>query len=121
MQRIFGREPALWIAVIAAALSLAVTFKLPGLGAGNATAIVAVLNAGAAIVMAWQTRPIAPSLYTGFFTTLAVLAAGYGLHVTQEQLGAVELVVVSVLTLVARGHITPVADPRPLYPSTARH
>jgi hypothetical protein len=116
MRSIFGREPALFINVIAAALGMFVSLDFAGLNDGKAAAIVAVLTAGAAIFQAWHTRPVAVSLFTGFVGTAAVLAASFGLDFTQQQVGAVQLVVVTVLTLLARGQITPVADPRPLYP-----
>lgn len=113
MQRsLFGREPALWINVVAAVLGLIVTFGWKALDAQDATNIVAVLTGLAAVVTAVQTRPWAVPVFTGFVSTAAVLLAGYGLEVSQQSVGAVQLVVVSVLTLLARGQITPAADPR---------
>jgi len=112
--KIFGREPALWINVITAALSMLVTFGFGGLDDNKATAIVAVLNAGAGVFVAWHTRPIALGLFNGFISAVAVMVAGFGLDFSQQQVGAVQLIAATVLTLIARGQITPVADPRPL-------
>lgn len=111
------REPALWINVAAAMLGLLVTFQFDWLSVNQATAIVATLTAGAGVLTAIKTRPVAVSVFTGFISTAAVLAAGYGYDVTQEQLAAVQLIAATVLTLLARGQITPADDPRPLYPS----
>ncbi len=106
--KIFGREPALWINIIAAVLSLILTLNTGWMSPGQATAVVAVLTAGAGVITAMHTRPWSVSLFTGFISTLAVLAAGYGLHVT------VQLIATTVMTLIARGQITPAADPQPL-------
>lgn len=113
--KLFGREPALWIATISAVLSVVVTFGLPWLDDGDATNIVAIITAGGAVITAIKTRPIAISAFTGLLSTAAVLAAGYGLDVPQQMLGAVQLAIVAIVTLIARGQITPAADPAPLY------
>jgi hypothetical protein len=112
--KIFGREPALWINAISAGLGILVSFGLTWMDDGKAAAIVAVLTAGAAVLTAASTRPIALSAFTGFIGTVAILAAAYGFDVSQQTVGAVQLAVVAVLTLLARGQITPTADPRPL-------
>lgn len=112
---IFGREPALWVAAISAILGIAVSFGLPWLDDTDAVNIVALITAGGAVVTAIKTRPIAVSAFTGLLSTAAVLAAGYGFDVPQQTLGAVQLAVVTILTLVARGQITPAADPAPLH------
>ena len=116
--KIFGREPALWIATIAALLSIAVTFNVPGLSLNQSAAIVGVLTAGAGVVTAIKTRPVAVPLFTGFVGAVVILAAAYGFHVSPESVGAIQAAVTAVLILIARGHITPVDDPRPLYPSS---
>jgi hypothetical protein len=116
--RLFGREPALWIATLAALLSIAVTFNVPGLSLNQAAAITGVLTAGAGIVTAIKTRPIAVPMFTGFVGAAVILAAAYGFHVSAESVGAIQAAVTAVLVLIARGHITPVDDPRPLYPSS---
>jgi hypothetical protein len=53
--RIFGREPSFFLAIIAAALQVAVTFGLP-LSANQTTAINAVLLAVVGAVTAWMLR-----------------------------------------------------------------
>lgn len=112
--KLFGREPALWIGVIQATLGLIVTLGFAWLDATDATNIVATLTALAGVATAISTRPWRLSIFTGAVSTVAVLFAGYGLNFTQEQVGAVQLILVTVVTLVARNQITPEADPRPL-------
>lgn len=114
------REPALWIAAISAVLGVIVTFGLPWLDDTDATNIVAIVTAGGAVITAIKTKPIAVSAFTGFLATAAVLAAGYGFEVPQNVLGAVQLAVVAITALVARGQITPTADPRPLHAGEVR-
>lgn len=112
---IFKREPALWIAAISAILGVIVSFGWSGLDDADATNIMALINAGAYFITAIKTRPVALSAFTGLLTTGAILAAGYGFDVPQATLGALQLALVAVVTLVLRGQVTPAADPRPLY------
>jgi len=95
--KIFGREPTLYIQALSALLGVAVTFGLPGLSATQAAAIVAVLTAATTAVNAALVRPVAPAAFTGLVTALAVLVAAYGLDVSQETVGAVQVAVVGVL------------------------
>ena len=104
--KIFGREPALIIASISAALSLLVTFQF-GLSAEQAGAIVAVISAVFAAATAAVTRPIAPSAFTGLVAAVAALLAAYGLNVSAETVGATNAVVLAVLGLLARGQVSP--------------
>ncbi|MEV1331112.1 hypothetical protein AB0J20_16220 [Micromonospora costi] len=110
--KLFGREPTLWIQAIAALLGVFVTFGLPGLSATQAAAIVAALTAAAAAVNAALVRPVAPAAFTGLVTAVAVLVAAYGLNVSQETVGAVQVAVVGFLALLTRNQVTPAADPR---------
>jgi hypothetical protein len=108
---LWGREPALWIAALAALLGIGVTLGLPFLSPGQAAAIVAVLNAAAAVWMAVLTRPIAPAAFTGATAAAAALLAAYGLHLPQETVGAVNVAVLAVLALLTRGQVSPSRAP----------
>lgn len=119
--KLFGREPALWINVIAAVLSMFVTFQMSGLSDSQATNIVAALTAAAGVITAIKTRPWSVSLFTGFISSAAVLAAGYGLDFSQQQIGAVQLIAATILTLLARGQIEPAPDPVPESAQRLRH
>lgn len=118
---IFGREPALWINVIAAVLSMLVTFQMSWLSDSQATLTVAALTAAAGLITAIKTRPWSVSLFTGFISSVAVLAAGYGLDFTQQQVGAVQLIAATILTLLARGQISPAPAPLPEVARTLRN
>jgi hypothetical protein len=104
--KIFGREPALVIASISAALSLLVTFNF-GLSSEQAGAIVAVISAVFAVATAAITRPIAPSAFTGLVAAVVALLAAYGLEFSTETVGALNAVVLAVLGLLTRGQVSP--------------
>ncbi|WP_019549815.1 MULTISPECIES: hypothetical protein [Streptomycetaceae] len=105
--KIFGREPALVLGVVSAALGLVVTFNI-GMSAEQAGAITALLSAVGAAVTAALTRPVAPSAFTGVVAAGAALLAAYGFEVSPETVGAVNALVLAVLMLLTRGQVAPV-------------
>lgn len=117
--RIFGREPALWIGTIASSLSLGTALGFPGLSQGQVAAIVAALNAVALLFMAWAVKPIGPAVFTNVVAALAALGVAYGFDVSSEVIGAVNFVVLTALSLITRGQVSPtgavqaVAPPAP--------
>lgn len=112
--RIFGREPALIIAVVSAGLSLLVTFNV-GLSGEQAGALVAVISGALAAVTAAMTRPIAPSAFTGLVAAGVALLSAYGFNVSPETVGALNAVVLAVLALLTRGQVSPTSrEPAPL-------
>lgn len=117
--RIFGREPALWIGTLAAVLSFGTAIGFPGLTEYQVAALVAGVNAVAAAVMAWQVRPVAPAIYTNVIAAAAAVGTAYGFNVPSETIGAVNLVVLSVLTLLTRGQVSPTGAPQAVAPPAA--
>lgn len=107
------REPTLLLQAASAALALLVSFQFDQLTAEQAAVIVAVLSAVIGAVNAVAVRPIAPAAFTGLAGAAFALFAAYGFDVSQETVGAVQALVVTVLALVTRVQVTPVADPRP--------
>ncbi|MFJ3601940.1 hypothetical protein ACIPVA_03995 [Streptomyces anulatus] len=112
--KLFGREPALIIATVSAALSLLVSFQF-GLDAEQAAAIVAVISAVFAAATAVITRPIAPSAFTGLVAAAVALLAAYGMNVSAETVGALNAAVLAILGLMTRGQVTP--TPKPTTPA----
>lgn len=104
------REPALWLATLQAGLAALVGFKLDWLTAEQAALWVSFANVAIGAVVAWRTRPVAPSLYTTAFTVAVTLLAAYGLDVNQEMVGTINLAIISIVTLLARGQISPEED-----------
>lgn len=110
--RLFGREPALWIAVVQAALMLAFTLGVPGIDGGIAAAVSLVLTAASGVWTALATRPVAPAVFTGLIVAAVQLFSRWGLDWTEVQVSSITAFVALVVTLVIRGQITPEDDPR---------
>lgn len=111
MKKALTGEPALWIGVLSAALSLVATFGFGWLSAEQAALVVAAINAVAAAVTAWRVRPIAPAVFTGAAGAVIALAGAYGLHLSQPTIGGVNVLVVAVLALLTRGQVSPAPAP----------
>lgn len=110
--KIFGREPALWVAWISAVLMALAGLHLSWLNAGQSTVIIAAL---AAAVMAATTRPIGPSLFVAAFSAAAAVFAEYGLTVSEATVTSVGAVIMASFALIGiRPQSTPAADPRPI-------
>ncbi len=110
----FSREPTLILGVIAAALSLLVSFGFDWLTAEQAALIIAVLNGVLGVANAVAVRPVAPAAFTYLVGAIASLAAAYGLEVGQETVGAVNGLVLAVLMLLTRAQVTPARSPQPV-------
>jgi hypothetical protein len=117
--RIFGREPALWVGTIATALSLGTAVGVPGLSQYQVAALVVAINAVAFGITAWQVRPIAPSLFTNVVGALFAVGTAYGFSVTSETVGGVNALVIAVLSLIMRGHVSPTGATEAVAPPAA--
>ncbi len=111
--KIFGRDPALWIGAISSFLVLLIGLGVPGLNDHVAGGITATLTAGAAVFVALQVRPIAPTVFTGFITTAAALVASFGFDLPQAVVGATVGFVTMAVSLAIRSQSTPLSDPKP--------
>lgn len=112
MPKFVGREPALWIGALSAVLAVLVGFGLPGLNDGVIAALTAFLTAAAAVWTAFHVTPVAPTVFTGVVTSGAVLLAAFGFDLSQQQVSLVAGAAAVVMTLIARGQITPAKDPQ---------
>jgi len=110
----FSREPAAWVAVIAALLSIVAAFDVPWLTEDQKTLWIAIVDGVAALIVAWKVQPIAPSLFTYLITAGAALAAGYGVNLSDSLVAAINTFVVMLIFAMTRPQQTPVADPVPL-------
>jgi len=106
--KIFGYEPAIVVGALVSVINLIGTFGISYFNPDNAAAIVIVVNALAAILMAWTTRPIAPSLFTSLVSAVLALGATYGLQLPAETVLAINAAVYPILMLIARGQVSPV-------------
>ena len=110
--KLFGREPALWIGAVATVLSLLAGFGLDWLTPAQAALITTAINAILGLYTAVRVRPIGPAAFTYAVGALASLAAGSGLNVSQETVGAGNAVVLAVLVLLTRGQVSPAEEVR---------
>lgn len=108
--KIFGREPALWIAFLSAVVMWAVSLGLDWLNAGQATALVAVI---AAILMAITTRPVGPGVFVSALSAVAALFGEYQLHWSDAAVTGLGAIIMAGFALYGiRSQVTPAADPR---------
>lgn len=105
--KIFGREPAVLIAVVEAAVALAVTFQLDGLSAEQATSIVALAAViGGVLTAATTTEKLLSSL-SGVGRGILLVMVSYGLNLSQEQIGIAVGLLVAVFAAFTRTQVSP--------------
>jgi hypothetical protein len=68
---------------------------------------VAAISALIGVINAVLVRPITPAAFTAFVGALAALVSAYGLDLSQQLVGAVQVAVVTVLALMVRGQVSP--------------
>jgi hypothetical protein len=102
--KIFGREPAAFIAAVGSVLTVVAALNVGFLNAGQAAAATALI---ASAVLAWVTRPVAPALLTGFVTAAAALFAEYNLNVSDETVAAISGAVLALFAFVTRPQVAP--------------
>jgi hypothetical protein len=108
MKTIFGREPALWLNSLSAALGLLVTFQVGDLSAEEAGWIVASVSAVLGAIAAAVTRPIAVQAFTTLVATVASAVAAFGYEVAPTHVAAINAVVLSMLMFLTRGQVSPI-------------
>jgi hypothetical protein len=105
--KIFGREPVVVLNTLSAMLGLIVTLGITSLTAEQAGAVVAVVSAILGGIAAAMTRPVAPQAFTAIVAAGATAVAAFGYEVSQESVGAINTLVLAVLTLLTRVQVTP--------------
>lgn len=116
--KIFGREPAVVIGILSAALSLLVTYNI-GLSSEQAGAIVAITSAVFAAITAAMTRPVTPSAFTGLVAAAVALLAAFHYNVTPETVGSLNALVLAVLVFITRGQVSPSSPTAPALAKTS--
>ena len=106
--KLFGREPALYLAVLGSVLTMLAALNLDFLNAGQAAAITVLVTA---VVTAVTTSPKAPALFTGVVAAGVALLAEYGLHLSDALVGGLGATVLSVFALMVRSQVSPVETP----------
>lgn len=107
--KIFGREPALYVAIIETLVAFLVTFGLDGLSAEQATNIVAVAAVIGGAITAWTTVDTRLSAVTGVGRAILILLTSYGLNLSQEQVGLAVGVIAALAMVFVRDRTSPEA------------
>lgn len=103
--KIFGREPALWIALVTSVVTVLAALNLDFLSAGQAAAISAAVGT---VIIAVTTRPVAPALFTAVVTVGSALLTEYGLDLSPALVAAVTVVVLNACALLGiRPQVSP--------------
>lgn len=105
--KIFDREPVVVLNTLSAMLGLIVTLGITSLTAEQAGAVVAAVSAILGGIAAAMTRPVAPQAFTAIVAAGATAVAAFGYEVSQESVGAINTLVLAVLTLLTRVQVTP--------------
>lgn len=105
--KIFGREPALFIAALTSVIMVLGTLQFRLFTGDNAGALVVLVNAIAALLMAWTTRPISLALFTGVFTSILALGATYGINLPGEVVASINAALFPVLAFLTRDQVSP--------------
>jgi hypothetical protein len=115
--RIFGREPVVVLNALAAILGLVVSLGVTSLTAEQAGVIVAAVSAVFGALAAAMTRPVAPQAFTALVAAGATAVAAFGYEVSQETVGAINVLVLAGLTLLTRTQVTPSKPSAPTGPA----
>lgn len=115
--KIFGQEPAALTGVVEAILAVLLSFGVFGLDQEHVAVIVASVSALLGLVVAYATKDSLYSAVIGFTKAVLVLAAAYGLALSDNQTSALIAVVTIVGGLYLREKTssldTAVSNPSP--------
>ena len=115
--RIFGREPALWLALGASVISVIGAFWVD-LGVDQQGALNAVLFTIVGIVTAITVRDGVGAAVLGLFKALLSLALAFGLHITPEQQAVIMSLVAAATAMFVRTQVEAPVPPPPAPPAT---
>lgn len=115
--QIFGREPALWAALAAAAIKLIAAFFV-NLSTGQQAALNAAVAAVLGLVVAFIVRDGIEAAVLGFAQAALALAIGFGLHLSADrQAVLMSFVAVAVAMFVRTQATAPVPATGPATPA----
>lgn len=104
---IFGREPAAWVGLVEAVLTILLAFAI-GVTQETYGPILAVVTAALGVYTALVTRDRALGAIVGFVKATLVLAAVYGLTLTDGQTAAIVALVTVVAGFFQRTQTSPI-------------
>ena len=107
------REIMFWVGAVNALVALLVSMKWLDWSPEQTSGVLAAINAVFAVIGALATRPFPVPLLTGAMTAILTMGAGFGLHITDEQVGMWNALLVTVFGALAslRTSPEPAIDP----------
>lgn len=105
-RKLLGRDPALWIGLLGALVTVLVAGNLSWLSAGQGAAIVTFLSG---VMIAVTTRPWQPALFSGIIAAGAALVAEYGLTVSDAMVTGLSGLVLATFAIMG---IRPQVEPQ---------
>ena len=108
---ILGRQPALFIALVVAAVHLIGTLGFDFFQMENAGALVATIDAAAAAITAWTVRPIVPAAFLGLISAVLALVGTYGINLPGETVAGINAAVYPLLAFLTWGNVSPIPTP----------
>jgi hypothetical protein len=110
LRRLLSLEPVLSAGVVQAAIALVIALGFR-LTPGESGAIEAAAAALAALIAGLAVRPFQVPLLTGAFTAIGTLLIAFGVHgVSAGTVSSANAVLVAVLAMILRAHVTPVVS-----------
>lgn len=106
--KLFGREPAVYIAVLESLLALLVTFQFDGLSPDQAALILAAAVAIGGLLASFTTRDTLLGALSGAVKAVLVLGVAYGLNLSQDQIGMTAVLVSTIAGVFLRTQTSPV-------------
>jgi hypothetical protein len=103
--KIFGREPALWLALVAVAVKLSTAFGLD-LSNGQQATVNAIAAALVGLLVAVSTHDGIGAAVIGFLQAGVALAIGFGLHWDPEQQATVMSFAAALVAMFVRTQVT---------------
>ncbi len=109
-----GRQPALLITVVYAALMMLSQFGVGGIDEELAAGVQVLLTAIATAITAVKVRPVAPTVFTGVIVAGCALLTRFGFHLDEAQIAGITAFVAATVTAVfAWPNQTPRSSPAP--------
>lgn len=109
--KIFGRDPAIWLAVINAGIGLVVALHWLGLTTMQGGALVTVVSAILGLATAFYVKPFAPTAATYLVGVVFEALSTFQYHVSAQAVASINLLILAMVAAIVRPQSTPAADP----------
>lgn len=105
--RLLGREISFWVGIVNALLAALLGMKWLDWSPENTALVLTAVNAVAAVIAAIATRPFPVPLLSAALVAVLTCAAGFGLDITNDQVGLWNALLVAVWSAYTRTQNSP--------------